>query len=445
MIPFSSAYKYMLSETELDGHRLLLLKGAPEVVARIICNDSYLALVAEQQDRGRRAIAAAVIEEMEAGEAKRLLEAGQTLPTARYVGTWFIEDPVRPDVPHAIEQCYGAGIDVVMMTGDNIKTGSEIARQSGFRNLWAIEAKDFMTAVTAPQNGREFPNVITRCTPSDKLEILRWTQERGHVCAMTGDGVNDSPTLNYADVGIAMGSGTSAAKEAADIVLLDDAFPSIVTGVKWGRSLYKNIKNFLYFQLSINVSACLIAVFGPVVGVEMPFTVTQFLWINIVMDSLAAIALASEPADERVLKDRPRDRNEFIINRPLATAIFGFGGFIWLLCTVILWGMEHGMPLVAGIDRTVFFAGYMVLNWWNLFNARVIGKGMSVFSGLGRNPKFIGVAALVLIATIFIVQVGGEVFQTHPLSTRTWLQILLITSPVLIVREVWYQLRRRRR
>lgn len=228
-------------------------------------------------------------------------------------------------------------------------------------------------------------------------------------------------------------------------MLLDDAFPSIVTGVKWGRSLYKNIKNFLYFQLSINVSACLIAVFGPVVGVEMPFTVTQFLWINIVMDSLAAIALASEPADERVLKDRPRDRNEFIINRPLATAIFGFGGFIWLLCTVILWGMEHGMPLVAGIDRTVFFAGYMVLNWWNLFNARVIGKGMSVFSGLGRNPKFIGVAALVLIATIFIVQVGGEVFQTHPLSTRTWLQILLITSPVLIVREVWYQLRRRRR
>lgn len=445
VIPFSSAYKYMLSETELDGHRLLMLKGAPEVVARIIRNDSYLPLVAEQQERGRRAIAAAVVTDGDAEAVKATLERGESLSEARYVGTWFIEDPVRPDVPHAIEQCYGAGIDVVMMTGDNIKTGSEIARQSGFRNIWAIEAKDFMTAVTQPQGGREFPNVITRCTPNDKLEILRWTQGHGHVCAMTGDGVNDSPTLNYADVGIAMGSGTSAAKEAADIVLLDDAFPSIVTGVKWGRSLYKNIKNFLYFQLSINVSACLIAVFGPIVGVEMPFTVTQFLWINIVMDSLAAIALASEPADERVLKDRPRDRREFIINRPLATAIFGFGGFIWLLCTVVLWGMEHGMPLVQGIDRTVFFAGYMVLNWWNLFNARVIGKGMSVFSHLGRNPKFIGVAALVLIATIFIVQVGGEVFQTHPLDTRTWIMILLITSPVMIVRELWYQLNRNRR
>ncbi len=371
--------------------------------------------------------------------------------SADYLGTWFIEDPVRGDVPKAVAKCYGAGIDVVMMTGDNIKTGSEIARQAGFQNIWAIEGRDFDAAVKSPQGGRELPNVIARCTPEDKLHILKWAQAKGYVCAMTGDGVNDSPTLNYADVGIAMGSGTSVAKEAADIVLLDDAFPSIVTGVKWGRSLYKNIKNFLYLQLSINVSACMTAVFGPLVGVEMPFTVTQFLWINLVMDALAAIALVSEPAEERVLRDRPRDRREFIINPPLARAIFGFGGFVWLLCTFVLWGMSHA-EIVAGwgcgplahffgaMTPTIFFASYMVLNWWNMFNARVVGKNKSVFKGLSKNPKFVGIMALVLAATWGVVQFGGEMFRTEPLSWRVWGRILLITSPVLLVKEAYYWL-----
>lgn len=293
VIPFSSAYKYMVTAAEKDGQSILVIKGAPEVISRLIQYSGYLETVAMQQERGRRAISAAVIEKLTFDELKNILESGGPIPGAVYVGTWFIEDPVRPDVPVAIEKCYGAGIDVVMMTGDNFKTGSEIARQAGFKNIWAIEAKDFQESIKNPVNGRAFPNVIARCTPNNKLDILKWAQEKGYVCAMTGDGVNDSPSLNYADVGIAMGTGTSVAKEAADIVLLDDAFPSIVTGVKWGRSLFKNIKNFLYFQLSINVSACLIAVFGPLVGVEMPFTVTQFLWINLVMDSLAAIALAS--------------------------------------------------------------------------------------------------------------------------------------------------------
>ena len=268
---------------------------------------------------------------------------------------------------------------------------------------------------------------------------------------MTGDGVNDSPSLNHADVGIAMGSGTSVAKEAADIVLLDDAFPSIVTGVKWGRSLFKNIKNFLFLQLSINVSACLVAVFGPLVGVAMPFTVTQFLWINLVMDSLAAIALASEPADERVLLDKPRNKSEFIINKQLGKAIFGFGGFVWLLCIAILWGMEHLSTIAAwgcesltnffaNITPTVFFATYMCINWWNMFNARVIGKNKSIFSGLFDNSKFIGILIFILAVTILIVQVGGEVFQTQPLDTKTWLWIILLTSPIAWVRELYFQL-----
>ena len=457
-IPFSSSYKYMVTQArEINTEKeIIVIKGAPEVIARIIRNSSFLDEVSNQQARGRRAISAAVIGSDNYGYIKEQLEKGADLDNCQYIGTWYIEDPIRPDVPEAIKKCYGAGIDVVMMTGDNLKTGTEIAHQAGFQNIWAIEAKDFKEAIKNRQNGREFPNVIARCTPTNKLDILKWAQEKKYVCAMTGDGVNDSPSLNHADIGIAMGSGTSVAKEASDIILLDDAFPSIVTGVKWGRSLFKNIKNFLYLQLSINVSACLVAVFGPLAGVEMPFTVTQFLWINLVMDSLAAIALASEPADEKVLEDKPRDRNEFIINRSLAKAIFGFGGFVWVLCTCALWGISNvgtvqnwGCSILAEIlseiDLTVFFAAYMILNWWNMFNARVIGKNKSIFAGLGKNFKFTGILFLILAVTILIVQLGGEVFQTHPLSWETWLTIILATSPVVIVRELYFQIKNARR
>ncbi len=452
-IPFSSSYKYMVSQIQNieTNEELIVIKGAPEVIARIIQNESFLFKVSEQQARGRRAISAAIIGSDNYDFVKEALENNKVLVDAQYIGSWFIEDPVREDVPSAIEKCYGAGIDVVMMTGDNLKTGTEIARQAGFKDIWAIEAKDFTTAIQSKQNNREFPNVIARCTPTNKLEILKWAQERRYVCAMTGDGVNDSPSLNHADVGIAMGSGTSVAKEASDIVLLDDAFPSIVTGVKWGRSLFKNIKNFLFLQLSINVSACMVAVFGPLVGVEMPFTVTQFLWINLVMDALAAIALASEPADDKVLLDKPRNREEFIINKSLMKAIFGFGGFVWALCTFVLWGMNNqdvinnwGISYISNffssMNLTIFFAAYMILNWWNMFNARVIGKNKSLFDGLGRNPKFSGIMILILVVTIIMVQVGGDVFRTEPLSWQTWGWILLITSPVVIVRELYYQI-----
>ncbi len=440
-IPFSSAYKYMVTQAQNEESKeeIILIKGAPEVIARIIRYDKYLGEVSTQQARGRRAISAAIINSKDYNAVKESLESGNPLDDCTYIGTWFIEDPVRSDVPDAIRKCYGAGIDVVMMTGDNLRTGTEIGRQAGFKDIWAIEAKDFWEAVKNPQNGREYPNVIARCTPTNKLDILKWAKDKDYVCAMTGDGVNDSPSLNHADVGIAMGSGTSVAKEAADIILLDDAFPSIVTGVKWGRSLYKNIKNFLFFQLSINVSACLIAVFGPLVGVEMPFTVIQFLWINLVMDSLAAIALTSEPADERVLSEKPRDRRQFIIDKSLAKSIFGFGIFVWILCTFVLWGMKH-TEFLSKIDLTVFFASYMVINLWNMFNARVIGKNKSVFSGLKSNYKFTGILLFILAVTILLVQFGGEVFQTHPLSWKTWLTIILVTSPVMIVREIYFQL-----
>lgn len=455
-IPFSSAYKYMVSylREKESGEELVVIKGAPEVISRIIGNADYLESVSVQQARGRRAISAAILGCGNYDEIKRMLEENTVVEGGRYIGTWYIEDPVRSDVPVAVEKCYQAGIDVVMMTGDNLKTGTEIARQAGFKDIWAIEAKDFMTSVDNGRASREFPNVIARCTPENKLTILKWAQARRYVCAMTGDGVNDSPSLNYADVGIAMGSGTSVAKEASDIVLLNDAFPSIVTGVKWGRSLFKNIKNFLFLQLSINVSACLVAVFGPLAGVEMPFTVTQFLWINLVMDTLAAIALASEPADEKVLLDKPRNREEFIINRSLLKAIFGFGMFVWLLCTAVLWGMNHldvveslGVDCLtsffSSMNLTIFFAAYMILNWWNMFNARVIDKNKSLFGGLGRNAKFTGIMLFILVVTVVAVQLGGEVFRTEPLSWQTWGWILLLTSPVVIIREAYFQMKRK--
>lgn len=450
-IPFSSKNKYMVSLiADGSGHKTIIIKGAPEVVARIIGDNSFLADVATQQARGRRAITAAVLGEADYTKVKDLLAGGGQIKGSRYVGTWYIEDPVRSDVPEAVAKSYRAGIDVVMMTGDNLRTGSEIARQAGLKDIWAIEAKDFDAAVAEgnqQHGGRQLPNVIARCTPDDKLRILQWTRKRHHVCAMTGDGVNDSPSLNYADVGIAMGSGTSVAKEAADIVLLDDAFPSIITGVKWGRSLYKNIRNFLYLQLSINVSACLVAMLGPLAGVEMPFTVIQFLWINLVMDSLAAIALASEPADENVLLDRPRDRREFIINRPMLKEILWFGGTVAALCIAVLYGMEHHLlidswgiawlsDLFDEINLTEFFVGYMVINWWNMFNARVMGRGKSAFSGLFSNFKFIGIMVLILLVTILMVQYGDEVMRTVPMSLTTWIVILAVTSPVVFLREL---------
>ena len=441
IIPFSSKYKYMAVEiVDENGDSAVLIKGAPYIIKSITNDTSFIDTVVAQQERGRRAISSAIVYHITAAELKSIINDSCIVPDAKYTGSWFIEDPIRSDVPKSIEKCYRAGVDVVMVTGDNVKTATEIARQANFKDIWAIDAKDFEEAIKNPQNGRKFPNVIARCSPSNKLDILTSIQGDDFVCGMTGDGVNDSPSLNYAGVGIAMGSGTSIAKEAADIILVNDAFPSIVTGIKWGRSLYKNIQNFLYFQLSINVSACLTAVFGPLGGIEMPFTVIQFLWINLVMDAFAAIALASEPADERVLLDKPRDKNSYIITKKLGTAILGFGIFTWILCSVTLWGISHKLEFLNGFNMTMFFASYMTFNWWNMFNARVIGKNKSIFAGLGKNPKFTIVALLILFITIIIVQIGGEFFQTEPLSLKTWIYIILFTSPVVWIRELYFNI-----
>ena len=237
-----------------------------------------------------------------------------------------------------------------------------------------------------------------------------------------------------------MGSGTAPAKSAADMILLDDAFPTIVTGIKWGRSLYKNIQSFLVFQLIINVAFCLTALFAPILGVEMPFTVTQVLWVNICMDSLSSLCLASEPADENVMKDKPRNQKDFIITKPMYKTILGMGIFITIVLSVIVFDIAHGAKWF-GFDSSELFAIFLTISWWNLFNIRVFGKNHSIFFNLFKNKNFVIGSLIMLIGTILIVQFGGSVFNTRPLSFEEWVIILLATSPVVIVREIWHKIR----
>ena len=425
--PFNSTDKYMSTVIADPNSKpvrgklrdFVLVKGAPEVVSKLINDDSYLTKVAEQQSRGRRAISFA---------------SGPDMDHLTYNGSVFIEDPVRVDVPAAVDSCYKAGVDVIMMTGDNVKTAAEIARQAGFnrklqeddsKDVWAIEAKDFDDSAWGdPQCG--YPNVIARCKPEDKLHIMEKFQELGDICAMTGDGVNDSPSLNHANVGIAMGSGTSVAKEAADIVLLDDAFPSIVKGIKWGRSLYKNIQSFLAFQLTVNVALCLTAMLGPVIGIDLPFGVIEILYINLVMDALGALALASEPAMDNVLNEKPRNNKEFIINRNMMKFILSTGLTMFLVMVFLMLNDKFEW-CITSLGSTGLFAVFMTSNWMNLFRARSFGKNIGVLSSLTRNKLFILVAILILLLNILIVQFGGSIFGTEPLELYEWGEVMVIS------------------
>lgn len=401
--PFNSTDKYMMSvANEVEWY-----KGAPEVIAKLCGNSSFLSKVEEQQAKGRRAISFATKTENRGW---------------KYDGTVFIEDPVRTDVPDAVAKCYKAGVDVVMMTGDNIKTAAQIGKDAGFKNVYAIEAKDF----NFNEDPKTYhPNVIARCKPEDKLSILKFYQNAGYICAMTGDGVNDSPSLNHASVGIAMGSGTSVAKEASDIVLLDDAFPSIVKGVKWGRSLYKNIQSFLLFQLTVNVSLCLTACFGPIFGCENPFSVIEILYINLVMDALGALALASEPALDSVLDALPRDKKEFIINKEMIKHIGTFG--VVLFCAMM-------SLIVLDVNSTLLFSIFMTTNLIHLFIARSFGKDLSITS-LGRNKLFCLVAILIFLANFIIIQFGGSIFNTTALDLAEW--FITIGCSVTILGISW--------
>lgn len=439
--PFNSNDKYMLtSYIREDGEKGIFVKGAPEVIFNLAKgkNNKNEGHIKDQSRRGRRALSFA---------------SGIDMEHLNYDGTMFMEDPLRKDVKNALSECYEAGVDVVMLTGDNIDTAAEIARQAGFnrklqrdekKKVWAIEAKDFDRCAWGDPNCG-YPNVVARCKPTDKINILKSFKSFGeyYVVGATGDGINDSGLLSQADVGLAMGSGTNVAKEASDIVLLDDSFKSIVTGIKWGRSLYKNIQSFLVGQLTINVAICLTALFGPILGVELPFTVTQMLWVNIVMDAVMALAVSTEKADPGVMRNKPRKQSDFIINKKMYLNFFGTGIMISVILSAIILDIAHNNGNFFHLDLTGLFTLFLMLCVFNTFNVRVFDRNKSIFSGLGNNKWFLIGVGIMFFGTIAVVQFGGNAFNTRPIDLVEWICIITISSMITIIPEIIYQVRKK--
>ena len=436
--PFSTERKYMSSTA--DG--VSYLKGAPEIIlAQCDMTDE------ERQDAEKR------LREWQE-RAMRTLAIAQDRTLLAIVA---ISDPLRGDVPSAISQCHHAGIDVKIVTGDTAATAQEIARLAGvWDDLQKQEASDGVRSA-APLRclaGADFAamsdeeaaaivkdlKVMFRARPADKQRLVSLLQQQGEVVAVTGDGTNDAPALNRAHVGLSLGSGTSVAKQASDITLIDDSFRSIVMAIVWGRSLYKNIQRFVFFQLTVNMTALLLVLGGSLIGTEMPLTITQILWVNMIMDTFAAMALASLPPSREVLREKPRSQDAFIITHPMLRGILWIGGLFFLAMFALLWYFE----LIAGVDLqelTIFFTIFVMLQWWNLFNARMLGSSYSAFRRLSACPVFLLVLGGILLGQWLIVTFGGQLFRTTPLDWLTWLWIIVGTSPVLWIGEAYRRLK----
>lgn len=412
-VEFNSKNKYMITS---DG-TVTYIKGAPEIVMNF-CSNENIPNFAEQQSKGRRCIAF----------AHKIGSDINTLSDFIWDGYVAIEDPVRSNVPDAIQAARNAGIKVKIVTGDNPETAASIAAQANISQTPnTMLGKEVETQTDT--NLRK-ADVFARTKPEDKQTLVKRFQSMGEVVAVTGDGTNDSAALNQAEVGVAMNNGTDIAKNAADVILLDNSFPSVILGVKWGRSLYKNIQHFILFQLTVNVVAIGIACVGPFIGVDLPFTVIQMLWVNLIMDTFAALALATEPANEAVMSEQPRDPKAFIITKRMWYEIFGV--------SILYFGILLYLLISNTYSLTEFFTIFVMLQFWNLFNARVFGQDRSIFNGLLSNPAFIGICLVIFIGQILIVQFGGDVFRTEPLSIETWLEIVGLTAIVPVCRELFY-------
>ena len=452
-LTFSTERKYMatLVKAAEAGKHILFVKGAPEIVyakcsqvwlPEGICPANAHQSMVDNQLLGYQAKAMRTL-----GFAYKIvddteIDCAQQVNDMTFIGVVAISDPVREDVPPAINRCVDAGIGVKIVTGDTPGTATEIARQIG---LWT-EADTDRNRIT----GTEFANltddealnrvmdlkIMSRARPTDKQRLVQLLQQKGAVVAVTGDGTNDAPALNHAQVGLSMGSGTSVAKEASDITLLDDSFKSIATAVMWGRSLYKNIQRFILFQLTINFVALFIVLLGSLVGTELPLTVTQMLWVNLIMDTFAALALASIPPSESVMQAKPRKSSDFIITPTMGWMIFGVG----ILFACVLMGMliafEHAPGGLTVHRLTIFFTFFVMLQFWNLFNARVFGTNDSAFKNITKTYGMEVVVLAILLGQFLIVQFGGEVFRTEPLGWQEWVWIILSTSLVLWVGEL---------
>ena len=453
-LTFSTERKYMatLVQSPIQGKKVLYIKGAPEIVmgkCEGLSSETSARLqenLFAYQNKAMRTLGIAykfVAEGASTDCAELVNEGGLT-----FLGIFAISDPIRLDVPEAVGKCQSAGIGVKIVTGDTPGTATEIARQIG---LWKPEDTD-RNRIT----GVEFASltdeealervldikVMSRARPMDKQRLVQLLQQKGAVVAVTGDGTNDAPALNHAQVGLSMGTGTSVAKEASDITLLDDSFHSIATAVMWGRSLYKNIQRFIVFQLTINVVALASVLLGAFLGTELPLTVTQMLWVNLIMDTFAAMALASIPPSADVMNEKPRKADDFIINRPMRYNILGVATcFLIILMSLIVY--IKGLPSAeVPTALTAFFTIFVMLQFWNLFNASVFGTNHSVFKDARQAIGMVSVAGIILIGQIIIVEFGGKVFRTVPLTWAEWLIIIGSTSIVLWVGEIWRWIKR---
>lgn len=445
--PFSTERKYMTTTVGDTTY----IKGAPEIVIHMCGLKRDMRLQVKQQ-----------LYEWQQHAMRTLAIAANN----KLMAIVAISDPLREDVPEAISQCRQAGIDVKIVTGDTAATAWEIGIEAGVVKLPEFykkkddseESEEPEMDKTRTMTGAEFASlsdeealevigelkVMSRARPMDKQRLVALLQQRGEVVAVTGDGTNDAPALNRAHVGLSLGSGTSVAKQASDITLIDDSFGSIVQAVMWGRSLYKNIQRFIFFQLIVNVAALLLVLFGAFIGTELPLTITQILWINLIMDTFAAMALASLPPSREVMKQKPRRQDAFIINRGMKRGIAFIGITFFLLLGIGCWLMEVH-PIFLAIQyglapdeaQTVFFTVFVLLQWWNLFNARMLGSSHSAFHKLWRCKGFLIVLGLVLAGQWLIVTFGGQMFRTVPLSLECWLYMFLLTSPVMLVGELY--------
>lgn len=469
-LPFSTERKMMATLAEVDGETYLFVKGAPEIVMKkCIIEDRMQRQSVEELDewqhKAMRTLAFAY-KKIEASimrtsrtstaEVVALLDANDLQLQAIAA----IADPIRPDVPAAVQECRHAGIEVKVVTGDTAATALEIGKQIGVfedepenvgadgsltsldQQMITGEQWEALSDEEAYERAKDI-RVMSRARPTDKQRLVAMLQKRGEVVAVTGDGTNDAPALHYAHVGLSLGSGTSVAKEASDMTLLDDSFKSIANAVMWGRSLYRNLQRFLFFQLVVNVVALLLVLGGSVIGTEMPLTVTQILWVNLIMDTFAALALASLPPSHEVMKDKPRKASDFIINKSIGFGIL-FCGIVFFLVmfALLVYCERRGKGGVDVHELTMFFTTFVMIQFWNLFNAKALMSHHTAFRHFLKDKGMILVLVLVLVGQWIIVTFGGEMFRTTPLSLHEWLLIIGSTSVVLWAGELWRTFKR---
>ena len=470
-LPFSTERKYMATVVEsaqLGGKKILYVKGAPEII-RSLCkqidkNVNIADIDKQLTDYQNRAMRTLGFAYQVLNDSDMAIADGKVIAeNLTFMGIVAIADPVRKDVPAAVQKCMAAGINVKIVTGDTPGTAKEIGRQIG---LWTKKDSD-----SAIITGAEFEKlsddeldkkvlelkIIARARPMDKKRLVESLQRNNQVVAVTGDGTNDAPALKAAHVGLSMGDGTSVAKEASDITIIDNSFSSICRAVMWGRSLYQNIQRFLLFQLTVNVAACFIVLVGAFMGTESPLTVTQMLWVNLIMDTFGAMALASLPPSQSVMKNKPRDRKAFILTKPMMKDILGVGGFFFLLLVVFLYIFQHTEITqmtdllhcklgeangLSPYEQTLLFSIFVWTHLWYMFNTRSFETGKSFFQ-LKMSKEFFTIVAIIFIGQVVIVEGLYDFFNCTPMKLMDWVIIVVLSSLVLWARELWHLLTKR--